>query len=58
MAVSKIQTGLRLEEELYEKFKTLSEMEGRSLNNLAEYVIRRFVAEYEEKNGPLPRSPN
>lgn len=56
MAVSKIQTGLRLEEELYEKFKTLSEMEGRSLNNLAEYVIRRFVAEYEEKNGPLPRS--
>ena len=56
MAVSKIQTGLRLDEELYEKFKTLSEMEGRSLNNLAEYVIRRFVAEYEEKNGPLPRS--
>ncbi len=52
---AKIQTGLRLEEELYEKLKTLANMEGRSLNNLAEYIIRRFVSEYESKNGPLPR---
>ena len=40
---AKIQTGLRLEEELYEKLKTL------------EYIIRRFVAEYESQNGSLPR---
>jgi len=52
---AKIQTGLRLEEELYEKLKTLANMEGRSLNNLAEYIIRRFVAEYESQNGSLPR---
>lgn len=52
---AKIQTGLRLEEELYEKLKTLANMEGRSLNNLAEYIIRRFVSEYESQNGPLPR---
>lgn len=55
MAMAKIQTGLRLEEGLYEKLKTLSNMEGRSLNNLMEYIARRYVAEYEDQNGPLPR---
>lgn len=56
MAVSKIQTGLRLEEGLYEKVKALADMEGRSLNNLAEYIIRRYIADYEANHGPLPRS--
>ncbi len=53
MAVSKIQTGLRLEEGLYEKVKTLADMEGRSLNNLAEYIIRRYISDYEADHGPL-----
>lgn len=56
MASTKIQTGLRLEEPLYEKLKTLSEREGRSLNNLVEYILRQYVSEFEAKNGPLPRS--
>ncbi len=55
MATTKVQTGLRLDEELYEKLKTLSNLEGRSLNNLVEYIARRFVADYELKNGPIPR---
>lgn len=55
MATAKVQTGLRLEEGLYEKLKTLSDMEGRSLNNLMEYIARRYIAEYEAQNGPLPR---
>lgn len=55
MAVAKIQTGLRLEEPLYEKLKSLSELEGRSLNNLMEFIARRYIAEYEARNGPLPR---
>ena len=53
MAVSKIQTGLRLEEELYEKLKVLAASEGRSLNNLAEFIIRRYVADYEAQKGSL-----
>lgn len=53
MAVSKIQTGLRLEEELYEKLKTLSANEGRSLNNFVEYILRRYVKDYEERNGKI-----
>ena len=56
MASAKVQTGLRLDETLYQKFKFLADMDGRSLNNLAEYVIRQYVAEYEAKNGPLPLS--
>jgi len=53
MAVVKIQTGLRLEEELYQKLKTLSEIEGRSLNNLMEFIARQYVANYEAQNGSL-----
>lgn len=55
MAVVKIQTGLRIEEELYEKLKTLSIQEGRSLNNLAEFILRRYVSEYEAQHGSIPR---
>lgn len=55
MAMAKIQTGLRLEEELYEKLKTLSKAEGRSLNNLIEFITRKYVADYEAQHGPLPR---
>ena len=43
MATSKIQTGLRLSEPLYERLKTLAEQEGRSLNNLIEYVLQQYV---------------
>lgn len=56
MAKIKIQTGLRLDEDLYEKVKALAEREGRSINNLAEYIIRCYVAAYEEKSGPLVQS--
>lgn len=56
MAVAKIQTGLRLEEGLYNKLKTLSEMDGRSLNNLMEFIARRYVEDYESQHGPLPES--
>lgn len=54
MAVAKIQTGLRLDEKVYGKLKTLSIQEGRSLNNLAEFIIRKYLEDYEEKNGELP----
>ena len=58
MATAKVQTGLRLEETLYEKLKVLSEREQRSLNNLVEFIVRQYVAEYEAKNGPISQSQN
>lgn len=54
MAIAKIQTGLRLDETVYGKLKTLSIQEGRSLNNLAEYIIKKYLEDYEAKNGVLP----
>lgn len=56
MATSKIQTGLRLDETIYSKVKSLSELEGRSINNLIEFIVRRYISEYENENGPLPVS--
>ena len=54
MATIKIQTGLRLDEETYEKLRALSSMENRSLNNLAEYIIKKYLADYETSHGELP----
>lgn len=52
--MAKIQTGIRIEESLYSKLKAIAEMEGRTVNNLNEFIIRRFVADYEAENGPVP----
>ena len=50
MATNKIQTGLRLNETTYEKVRALSVKENRSLNNLIEHVIQKFIDDYENKN--------
>lgn len=57
MAVSKIQTGLRLDETTYGKLKTISENESRSLNNLVEYIIKKYLSDYEQENGLVPLTP-
>lgn len=57
MKTIKIQTGLRIDEETYGKLKTLSESESRSLNNLAEYIIKKYIADYEKEHGPITISP-
>lgn len=53
MAVPKIQTGLRIDEETYNKLKTLSELESRSINNLVEYIIKAYLTDYEKTNGAI-----
>lgn len=57
MAVSKIQTGLRIDETTYGKLKTISESENRSLNNLVEYIIKSYLSDYEKRNGIIPVAP-
>ena len=51
MATNKIQTGLRLSEPLYLKIKILAEKEQRSLNNLIEYGMQKYIEDYEAQNG-------
>lgn len=58
MAKIKIQTGLRLDEDLYAKVKELAEIEGRSLNNLVEFIVKTYITEYERDHGSLPQSQN
>ncbi len=53
MATNKIQTGLRLNETAYHKLRVLSLRETRSLNNLIEYVLQKYLDEYEAKNGTI-----
>jgi hypothetical protein len=57
MAVSKIQTGLRIDETTYGKLKTISEIESRSINNLVEYIIKAYLVDYEKRNGSVHPSP-
>ena len=57
MAISKIQTGLRIDEVTYRKLKTISESENRSLNNLVEFVIKKYLSDYEEQNGVVDLAP-
>ena len=54
MAVIKIQTGLRLDEVTYNKLKYLSTKENRSLNNLTEYILKKYLDDYENINGSIP----
>ncbi len=53
MAVFKVQTGLRLDEPTYNRLNALAKLESRSLNNLAEYIIKKYLDDYEAKNGSL-----
>lgn len=54
MAKAKIQTGLRVNETTYAKLKTLSEKENRSINNLVEYIIQKYLDDFESTNGVIP----
>ena len=56
MAVIKIQTGLRRDETTYTKLKYLASKENRSINNLAEYVLKKYIEDYEMLNGSIPYS--
>lgn len=46
--------GLRIEDDLYNKVCYLAKMENRSFNQEATWIIMRFVADYEQKHGPIP----
>lgn len=58
MARIKVQTGLRLDEDLYEKVKIIAEADGRSINNLVEFIVRCYVAEHEKAHGPVAQRQN
>lgn len=46
--------GLRLDDELYQKIVYIAKLESRSFNQEATYILKRFVAEYENAHGSIP----
>lgn len=49
----KIQTGLRLDREIHDKLTALSQKENRTLNNLAEHIIKLYLQDYEATHGQI-----
>ena len=45
--------GLRIDAETHRKFKYLVEFEGRSMNGEVVFLIRKAIAEHEEKYGKI-----
>ena len=54
--MAKVQTGLRLDPDVHAKLEILAKRESRTLNNLAEYIIKLYLADYEKENGEI-RNP-
>ena len=44
---------LRIDQELFHKFRYIADANGRSANRELEQVIRKWVADYETKNGVI-----
>lgn len=52
--ISKVQTGLRLEETTWQKISYISKKNKRSLNSQIEYLVESHIEEYEKQNGAIP----
>ena len=46
---------LRVDRELFRKYRYVAESEGRSANREIEQYLKKRVALYEEKNGAIPK---
>lgn len=44
---------MRLDRELFEKFRYIADANGRSANRELEQLIRRLVSDYEAQNGVI-----
>ena len=53
MHVMKVQTGLRLNESVYDKIRVLASLDHRSINNMIEHILQSYVEEYELENGTI-----
>lgn len=54
MATSKIQTGLRLDEETLKKITYIAKRNRRSLNAQIEFAVQECIEEYEHRKGTIP----
>ena len=48
MATDKVTTTVRIDPEIYEQLQQIAVKEARSVNNLIEYALTKFIREYQE----------
>ena len=53
MRVFKIQTSLRLDNDLLEKLTVIAKAENRSVNAQIEYAVKENIRKYEAEFGPV-----
>ena len=53
MATTRVQTGLRLEEQTLAKITAIAKMEKRSLNAQIEIAVERLILAYEVEHGAV-----
>lgn len=46
--MNRIQTGLRLDEDIHASLKAIADRERRTLNNLIEYILQLYIEEYKQ----------
>lgn len=51
--MAKVQYTLRIEESIFEKLKTVADIEKRSVNSQFEYFVEKALIEYEKQNGSI-----
>ncbi|MCL2827347.1 MAG: Arc family DNA-binding protein [Oscillospiraceae bacterium] len=56
MATTKVQTGLRLEEDMLIKITYIAKRNRRSLNAQLEFLAQTCIEEYESAHGEIPIS--
>lgn len=54
MPTDQVKFTLRTSNELLHKISYIAGANGRSANKEIEMLLKRYVAQYERKNGPIP----
>ena len=44
---------IRTEEEIINKFEQIAKNENRSMSNLGETIIKKYISDYEQNNGTI-----
>ena len=47
---------LRLDPVVHAKLKYIAQQEDRSINNMIEQILRRYIEDYEKEHGEIPVS--
>lgn len=53
MSTNKPQVKAYVTEENYKKIRLLAEKEKRSISNMLEYLIEKYITDYEKNNGEI-----